>query len=214
MSDRGPTVLSAFGADHAASLTGLSKFRLARWDKLGFFQPEHTPADDRGNPYARVYSFSDLVSLRTLKILADREKVPLSELRKVAVQLKKRSMRPWAEIPLAVVKRKVVFDLPEEPRNVTDGQRVLKEIRIEPIARDIQKKMRQLGARDESQIGKTNRRKFVRHNQEVIAGTRIPTFAIKSLIRAGYTDRAIIKEYPLITARDIKTIRRHMDAAA
>ncbi len=66
-----PVVLQAFGVDHAARITGLSKSRLTRWDQERFFSPEYADESDRGNPYARVYSFIDLVGLRTLAILTD-----------------------------------------------------------------------------------------------------------------------------------------------
>lgn len=90
-----PVLLMAFSVDHASRVTGLSKARLTRWDKLGFFSPEHLDEEDRGNPYARVYSFRDLVGLRTLKLLTDKYSVPLAELKKAATELEKRSDRPW-----------------------------------------------------------------------------------------------------------------------
>ncbi len=207
-------ILAAFSVDHAARITGLSKARLTRWDDLGFFSPEYVGDDDRGNPYARVYSFVDLVGLRTLKILADTYRVPLGELRKAAPELKERSKRPWSEIPLAVVKRKVVFDLDTQPRNVTDGQLIFKVIPLAPIAEEIRRKANLLRHRDKSQIGKTEKRKFIQHNVEVISGTRIPVAAIESFINAGYSNRQIIEEYPSLIARDIESVRRRLRTAA
>lgn len=207
-------VLAAFSIDHAARITGLSKARLTRWDNLGFFSPEYIGDDDRGKPYARVYSFVDLVGLRTLKILADNYRVPLRELRKAASELKKRSKRPWSEIPLAVVKKKVVFELATQPRNVTDGQLIVKAIPLAPIAEDIRRKANLLRTRDESHIGKTEKRKYIQHNTEVISGTRIPVAAIESFINAGYSVKQIVEEYPSLTKHDIEPIRRRLQTAA
>lgn len=208
------SVLSAFCVDHVAQITGLSKDRLARWDSLGFFPPEYIGDDDRRNPYARVYSFVDLVGLRTLKILADIHRVPLEELRKAADELKKRSDRPWSAIPLAVLKRKVVFELDTSPRNVTDGQFALKHIPLQPIAQEIRERANKLRYRDDAQIGRTVKRKFIQHNTEVISGTRIPVDAVSSFILAGYNNDDILEEYPSLSPRDIDAVRKQVRPAA
>ena len=210
----GGYVLSAFSADHAASITGLSKARLAKWDSLGFFSPEYIGDDDRRSPYSRVYSFVDLVGLRALKILADNYRVPLRELRKAAEELRKRSDRPWSEIPLAVLKRKVVFDLDTSPRNVTDGQFTIKHVPLQPIAQEIREQAEKLRHRDASQVGHTEKRKFIQHNTEVICGTRIPVSAIASFIGAGYSNRKIVEEYPSLEMDDVESVRRRVKSAA
>lgn len=207
------TVLRAFSVDHVERVTGLSKSRLTRWDKLGFFSPEHLADEDRGNPYCRVYSFRDLVGLRTLAILTKTHHVPLKELRKAATELAKRADRPWSEIPLAVVKRKVVFDLDSAPRD-TDGQFVGKHIPLPTIAEEVARRANELRNRDQSKIGLVERRRFVAHNAPVIAGTRIPTRAIESFLEDGYSDKAIIAEYPSVTRLDIAAVRNKMKAAA
>jgi uncharacterized protein (DUF433 family) len=206
-------LLMAFSVDHASRVTGLSKSRLTRWDKLGFFSPEHLDEDDRGNPYARVYSFRDLVGLRTLKLLTDTYKVPLSELARTAIELEKRSDRPWEKIPLAVVRRKVVFDLDTSPRDV-DGQQVLKHIPLPTIAAEVAEKAHQLRNRDKAKIGLIEQRPYVAHHAPVIAGTRIPARAVESFLEEGYSDKAIIAEYPSITRLDIAAVRNRMKAAA
>lgn len=84
------TVLAAFSVEHASRVTGISKARLPRWDRLGFFSPESLDKEDRGNPYARVYSFSDLVGLRTLAILIDKHHLSIKELQATYPELAKR----------------------------------------------------------------------------------------------------------------------------
>lgn len=207
------TVLAAFSVDHAARVTEISKARLTRWDKLGFFSPEYLDEEDRGNPYSRVYSFTDLVGLRTLAVLTDKYRVPLSELRKAATELQKRVDRPWSEIPLAVVKRKVVFDLQTAPRD-TDGQQVLKHIPLEAVASEVARRAEALRNRNKALHGSTERHKYISHNAEVLAGTRIPVSAIQSFIEAGYSDRNILKEYPSLTKADVQFVRTPPKVAA
>ena len=206
-------LLLAFSVDHASRVTGLSKSRLTRWDKLGFFSPEHLDEEDRGNPYGRVYSFRDLVGLRTLKVLTDTYGVPLRELQKAAVELAKRADRPWEKIPLAVLKRKVVFDLDTSPRDA-DGQQVLKHIPLPAIAAEVAQRADELRNRDQDRVGMLERRPYVAHNAPVIAGTRIPARAIESFLEEGYSDKAIMAEYPSVTRLDIAAVRNWMRAAA
>ena len=61
-------IISAFSADQVVKLTGLKIRQLAYWDSLGFFQPQYA-AEDRRSPYSRIYSFKDVVALRTLSVL-------------------------------------------------------------------------------------------------------------------------------------------------
>ncbi len=206
-------VLVAFSVDHAARVTRLSKSRLTQWDRLGFFSPELADDHDRGNPYARVYSFNDLVGLRTLAILTDRYRVPLSELKRAAPELEKRAARPWSELALAVVKRKVVFDLDTAPRD-SDGQMIGKFIPLGPIASEVAVDSNQLRSRDTDKIGLIERRRFIAHNKPVVAGTRIPTAAIESFVKDGFSDSEIIAEYPSVTSSDIAAVRNHMRDAA
>lgn len=203
----------AFSVDHAARVTGLSKSRLTRWDKRGFFSPEHMDEEDRGNPYARVYSFNDLVGLRTLAILTDEYNVPLSELERAAPELEKRATRPWSRLALAVVKRKVVFDLETAPRDA-DGQLIGKFIPLGPIASRVADDANRLRTRDKDRIGQLERRRFIAHNKPVIAGTRIPVAAIESFIKDGYSDKAIMENYPTITRDDIAAVRINMKDVA
>jgi uncharacterized protein (DUF433 family) len=207
-------VFVAYSVDHASRVTGLSKSRLTRWDNIGFFSPELTTEEDRGSAYGRVYSYTDLVGLRTLAILADVHKVPLSELKKAHDLLVKSVDKPWSDISLSVLKRKVVTDLKGQPRNVTDGQAVIKEIPLPSIASEVADKARQLRERNKELLGTTEKHKFIAHNAVVVAGTRIPISAIKSYIDAGYSDPAIIAEYPTLTKIDMQFVRERLRQAA
>jgi DNA-binding transcriptional MerR regulator len=127
-------IISAFSAEHVVKLTGLSMRQLAYWDKLGFFQPQYA-AEDRKSPYSRIYSFKDVVGLRTLSVLKNTYQCSLPHLRSVAEQLASYSKTPWADITLYVLKRKVQFTEPEtgRVRGVVDGQYAL--LPISSVAR-------------------------------------------------------------------------------
>jgi uncharacterized protein (DUF433 family) len=207
------TVLRAFSVDHAARITGLSKARLTRWDSLGFFSPEMADESDRGNAYSRVYSYTDLVGLRTLAVLTDKHRVPLSELRKAHDVLARHVGKPWSDIQLSVLNRKVVFDLDGAPRDV-EGQYAGKHIPLPTIASEVAEAANALRNRNTDQIGVIERHKFIAHNARVLAGTRIPVKAVESFIDEGYTDTAIVAEYPSLTKFDVAMVRSQMKAAA
>lgn len=206
-------VFTAFSVEHAARVTGLSKARLTRWDKLGFFSPENADDDDRGNAYSRVYSFTDLVGLRALAVLTDEHGISVQELKKTAPELEKRSSRPWSEISLAVVKKKVVWDLDTMPRD-RHGQLIGAFIPLETIATQVAERAERLRNRHKSLLGSTERHRFIAHNAEVLAGTRIPVKAVESFIDAGYSDKEILAEYPTLTKIDVQFVRSNHKVAA
>jgi uncharacterized protein (DUF433 family) len=44
----------------------------------------------------------------------------------------------------------------------------------------------------------------VTHNTPVVAGTRIPTAAVRRFHEAGYSPSQIMREYPSLTPEDVK----------
>lgn len=212
-SGHSPVLIQSFSIDHAERVTGLSKSRLARWDRMGFFAPEYADAEDRGNPYSRVYSFSDLVGLRTLSILIDKHQISIDELRSTYPELAKRVKRPWSETQLSVLNGKVVFDLDTQPQD-RHGQIAGNHIALPTVASEVAARTEELRQRKRDQIGVIERNKFIAHNAKVLAGTRIPVSAVESFITAGYSDDAIVAEYPSLTTIDIATVRRNMKVAA
>lgn len=206
-------LLLAFSVDHAARVTGLSKARLTRWDRLGFFSPELADPKDSGNPYARVYSYRDLVGLRTLALLADKHRLSLKELRKAHDVLARHADKPWSELQLSVLNRKVVHDLAGTPRD-TEGQLAGNHVPLPSIASEVARRAEALRKRNDNQIGVFENHKFIAHNARVLAGTRIPVSAVESFIEAGYSDEAIVAEYPTLTKFDVAMVRSRMKEAA
>ena len=149
-----------------------------------------------------------MVALRTLSVLKSEYKCSLPHLREVAQKLSTYSETPWADLTLYVWKRKVYFKPPTgKAEGVLDGQYLL--LSIKSVTEDIRGKAERLRQRDPEQIGKIERRKYISHQAEVISGTRIRVATILHFLEAGYSDDAILKEYPSLTKADIEAAKRH-----
>ena len=124
-------VIFAFNIDNVSRLTGLSKSQLADWDRRGFFKPE-LASENRRDAYSRMYSFQDLVGLRTLAKLRREHRVPMWHLRDVAKELEQHVERPWSETTLYVLNRRVYFHEPgtEKVREISGPQYALIPLKI------------------------------------------------------------------------------------
>lgn len=206
MSDR--SVLHVFGEEHVARLTDLSIGQLRAWDRAGFFRPRYAD-ENRRAPYGRVYSLRDVVGLRTIARLMHEHKVSLARLRDVATELERRGYAHWADIRLYVVNGQVHFRDPgsERVEGLRDGQ--LAVLPIIDVINDVEARVESLRHREPGQIGKVARRRHVVRNAPVVAGTRIPTAAIRRFHEAGYSVDEIRKEYPSLTREDVAAALAH-----
>jgi DNA-binding transcriptional MerR regulator len=204
-------VIRAFSDDHVMRLTDLSKSQLRYWDKTGFFAPSYSK---HHGPHGRVYSFRDVVGLRTIAVLRKHHKVSLQHLRQVAEKLSHLGDAVWAATTLYVLNRKVYFHEPEtgKVRGVVSGQYAI--IPLVSIMNDISERAERLKGRQSDRIGRVERNRYVAHNAWVIAGTRIPTRAIKSFRDAGYSIEDIQREYPTLTSEDIRAALEHEEKAS
>src|ERR1700730_11594643 len=109
------SVIQAFAAEHVARLTGLTNRQLNYWDDTGFFSPQYA-LDNRRSPYSRIYSFRDVVGLRTISILRKRYHIPLQNLRKAAEELSRHNDSPWSDLQLYVFNSEVHFREPDTDR--------------------------------------------------------------------------------------------------
>lgn len=203
----------ALTEDHVARVTGLSVSQLRSWDKKGFFTPKHA-YDIRNSAYSRIYSFKDVVGLKTVETLRRKYKIGFSKLTEVANELRKRGFEHWADTTLYVLKKDVYF---KDPRtgtveNLRDGQFAMLEVL--DVINDVKAKVEEIRQRDKSAVGSVERHKFVARNSWVISGTRIPTAAIKRYHEAGYSKQQIIDEYPSLTAEDIDAALLHEEKLA
>lgn len=208
-------VIAAFSLEQVSRLTGLSESRLVSWDQENFFQPS-LAYEIRRSPYSRIYSFEDVVGLRTLCILRDR--VSMQHLKKAADRLKQHSGRPWSELTLYTLNREVHFKRPDTGKieGAVSGQYGA-TIPLESVAEEMREKANDLRNRDPKKVGTIERHKFVMGNAPVFGGTRIAVAGVKSLLGAGFSAKRIMEEYPDLERADIesaKTFREDLTRAA
>jgi uncharacterized protein (DUF433 family) len=197
-------VISAFSIDQVSRLTGLSVNQLRDWDVSGFFAPAYA-AKKRRTPYSRIYSFEDVVGLRVLSILRSEHKIPLTQLRNVARKLRGYAGKPWSRLTLYVLNKEVHFLNPNTRRveGAVTGQ-YASLVPISDVVEDMRAKANKLREREKEQSGKIEKRRFVVHNQAVIAGTRIPIAAVRRFADEGYGLDRILQQYPTLTRKDVE----------
>ncbi|HKV56407.1 MAG TPA: DUF433 domain-containing protein [Candidatus Binataceae bacterium] len=207
-------VIRAFSAVHVCRVTGLSQRQLNYWDDTKFFSPYHA-SENRRSPFSRVYSFDDVVGLRTIAILRKDHKVPLQELRKVAEYLGKYHSKPWSGLVLYVAGKQVHFREPATGKiRKAGGPQYVIAVTLRKIVDDVRARAETLRCRRPDQIGQVERNRNVVHNAWVLAGTRIPTKAIWRYHKAGYATDHIIREYPQLTKADVASAISHEERLA
>jgi DNA-binding transcriptional MerR regulator len=209
MVDDSGIIVAAFGEEQVERLTGLSKSQLRYWDRTGFFVPSYAE-EDRRLPYSRIYSFRDILALRTLSLLRNQNNVPLQHLRKVADKLRHLKDDLWTKTQLYVHGRKVVFEEPGTgQRQEPVSQQYVMGIPLKKIWTDTRRDVEALRRRPEEKVGHVERSRSVNRNAWVVGGTRIPTGAIRRFNEAGYSTDQILKEYPDLTPADVKAALAH-----
>jgi uncharacterized protein (DUF433 family) len=202
------TVLLAFTLEQASRVTHIPERRIRYWDTTGILSPSLSNKEDRG-AYSRIYSFRDLVELRTIAELRDRFGVSLQRLRVVAERLRRHADTPWSELRFYVSGCHLFFRDPDSDlllSALNPGQIALIEsLDLISVALDTEKRAKALTRRAQDQIGRITQNRYVASNRPVIAGTRIPTAAIWDFHEAGYSTAEILKEYPRLTPADVET---------
>lgn len=206
------TVLLAFTLEHASRVTRIPESRIRYWDDTGIIRPS-LAREKHGGAYSRIYSFNDLVGLRTIAELRDRFGVSLQSLRAVAERLQRHSNTPWTDLRFYVSGRHLFFRDPETELMLSalqPGQIALVEsLNLVSVALDTQKRANRLTQRSRRQFGDIVQNRYVSGNRPVIAGTRIPTIAIWDFHEAGYTNEEILKEYPKLRSIDVEKAIEH-----
>ncbi len=201
------TVLLAFTLEQSSRVTHIPERRIRYWDNTGILSPSLSNKKD-GGAYSRIYSFRDLVGLRTIAELRDRFGVSLQRLRVVAERLKKHADTPWSELRFYVSGRHLFFRDPDSDlllSALNPGQIALIEsLDLISVALDTEKRAKALTRRTQDQVGRITQNRYIAGNRPVIAGTRIPTAAIWDFHEAGYSNAEILKEYPRLTPADVE----------
>lgn len=201
-----PTIL-AFTSPQVQRLTGLSARMLAYWEATGVYAPAYEDERPR-RPYRRIYSFADVVSLRTLATLRRRYGVKLEELRRTGQHLRQFIDEPWTR-RFWVQDGRVFFEHPDSQEIVDRTGQTTYFLSANEMRLEIEAETRAWGERDPADIGELARHRHIQGNQWVVKGTRIPTSAIWSFHSAGYDTEAIIREYPSLAPQDVEAALAH-----
>lgn len=202
-------VLRYFTREEAARLAGITPRRIRYWVQTGVFVPELFRPGTPG--HAQVYTFRDVVALRTLALLRDRYGIPLDHLRRVARWLRQNGDQPFSALRFFVAGREVFFR-DEKERVLRSGRlphQTAVALDVEKIANDVRERLIGLSRRHPDQFGQITQQRLVTHHQPVIAGTRIPISLIVALLRSGYTSEDVRREYPSLTEEDIAAVAEH-----
>jgi uncharacterized protein (DUF433 family)/DNA-binding transcriptional MerR regulator len=196
-------IISVFSTEQASRLCGLSVGTLSNWEKSGLLGPGvHSGA--QGVPFARAYTFKDLVALKTLQRLRKVYKFSRSELMKAGMALQDHARHPWSELTLYVVNREIHFHHPEGGiRGSLSGQKTFPTIPLASIEQEMREVVRLSRARKPETHGTFESHRFVASNQDVFTGTRIPIDLIVSLHAAGWSRERILRDYPSLSEEDI-----------
>ena len=178
---------------------------LSYWQQTGVFTPSWID-DTKLLNYKYLYSFRDLVAVRTLKILHDRG-VSSADLRKTAEHIRLHAQDPWSSLRFYVAGTDVYFDDPEGEHRY-HGPRIGQQafpFDMEKVVQEMRQRTGEARQRDPRTIGEIVARK----RDATIAGTRIPTAAIWDWLASGATTEQILEAYPGLEPADIEAARRY-----
>lgn len=195
--------LIAFTTDTVARLTGLTVRQLHGWDRSGFFVPSFADPQRR-RPHSRVYSFADVVGLRTIARLREHG-VSFPDLKRVREFFASGTDDAWASRRFYVVGKRVFFTHEDAVLATRPlGQRVDRDVLdLGPIVSDVTEAVHQLTKRTPDQIGEITTDRLIMGGVPIIAGTRIPTSTITWFHDNGYGVGAILREFPRLEPEDI-----------
>lgn len=191
-----------FDLDQASRLVGVTSDLISKWHRDGVIRPRFHAEE---GTYRLLFTFRDLVGLRTLRTLREMG-VSMQYLKKVAAKLRREHATPWSSLRFWLgskrrrrVGRCVYFSGPDgQPIGVDDDQ-VGIPIALEEIAAQVRIAAEKARERDPATVGKLTTGAVT-----AVAGTGVPVKAIQQFASAGYSVPAILKEYPALTEKDVR----------
>jgi uncharacterized protein (DUF433 family) len=198
-----------FTTDQVLRLTRISRRRLGYWLDHGILAADVDEA--RGRGHVRLWSFRNLVEVRVALWL--RDKVSLQLIRAIVGKLRAQEEleHPLTDVSFGVVetsrkarRQDVVIQRPDGSWETwAEGQKVM-EVTV-PLRR-FAEELRQAADADRRarrRVGTVERRRGALGSTAVLAGTRVPVSAIRSLNEAGWSTERIVENYPGLEAADV-----------
>lgn len=201
------SVKQAFTLEQASRLGRVSARQASYWARERILVPSIL-YDRTRRPNRYLYSFTDVVGLRTLGLMRNEYGLSLQSLRRAATALHDHSDRPWSELRFWIRGKDLFFQDPSTHDLVSamDGSQTTLSIEIEPIAASVKAEAETLWIRKPEDIGQIERRRNVLHNQPVIKGTRVPVSSIINLANDGMDIDDIVRAYPSLTPDDVRGV--------
>jgi DNA-binding transcriptional MerR regulator len=165
------TTIKAFTTQQVTGLAKISERQLRYWEETDVFSPTFVDAVMPG-PYRKIYSFRDLVTLRTLGLLRNQHGVVLDELRRTSGYLRAHPGSSWPALGLRLHGHHVAFRDPESGEWVSAeplGQRVL-PLDLDEIVRESERAAQGLFSRSPEDVGKVTRNRNVMSNAPRVCG--------------------------------------------
>lgn len=192
----------------AAKLAGISMRQLHYWEQVGLVVPSITRQISPRNT-VRLYNFQDLLELLAVAELRHRPGISLQHIRRLVAHLRTREFgAPLRELRFATRGQEIYFQYPDGSwsGDAYPGQLIYYQV----IALDeIGTKIDTVNDRAPEAAGQVVSRRGVHRSKPIFAGTRIPVATVQRYLQAGYDTKAIIREYPSLTAADIETARHY-----
>ncbi|MGH7907567.1 MAG: DUF433 domain-containing protein [Candidatus Binataceae bacterium] len=198
--------LGVFSAKQVCRLAKISDTQLRYWYKTNVFRPQILDGDH--GPFRRVYSFRDVVGLRTISTLRKTYSADLRDLREVEKRLKNTPDADWSNVVFYIGQDgHIYFKEPGTGATVSVspiGQTSLFQMRR--IIQSVEEQLALMNKRTKEQIGKVSQSRHILRNASVVAGTRIPTSAIYDLHKEGFSFSQIIADYPRLSEKDVRAV--------
>jgi uncharacterized protein (DUF433 family) len=170
--------------------------------------------EDRRRHYSRIYTFEDVVALRTLARLREKG-VSTQKLKRIGAFLTSLTERPWVGRSFFVVPQSgQVFFAHEDALLAAQpmGQQAMSDIiELGPVEQDVQNRLAQMRSRA-NQRGRIVSDRYIHGGVPIFAGTRIPVSAVIEFLDEGRSAEEIFAQYPRLACEDIAAARSFVAA--
>jgi uncharacterized protein (DUF433 family)/DNA-binding transcriptional MerR regulator len=197
----------------ARELARITMSQLRYWEKTRLVVPSIRRQVSPGKT-VRLYGFEDLLELLVAAELRHRPGISLQHIRRIVEYLRQRNFTsPLREVRFATHGKNIYFQYPD---GSWSGDPVPDQVVISQVI-DLEVVSARIGAmatrRDPRDAGKVVKRAGVLGGKPIFAGTRIPVGTVQRYLQAGYSTKAIVKEYPSLTPEDIDAARQSAAAS-
>lgn len=196
-----------FSPRQVARVTGFSLERLEQWMDDEIVVPAYP--DPAGDFAGAVYGMRDILATVVVQRLAQRgvSEIWQKDVQKILSELVTLDDLKTHSICFTGnhLQAAIAEDVPSSTR-IGPASEIC--IALEPVVIATLRGIQQLETRLPEEIGQIVSDPYIWEGVPIIAGTRIPTFTMTDLVRAGWTTQRILWEYPRLTVADVEAALR------